>query len=69
MAHELNVNEEGLVEMAYTGEIPWHGLGTKVNDDLTPAEFMAAANLDWEVQKVPLKPLERPLYLQSLDHR
>ena len=51
MAHELEfVN--GVAQMAYTGETPWHGLGFKVEDDLTPAEFMKVAGLDWTVEKV-----------------
>ena len=29
MAHNVET-------MAYAGEVPWHGLGTKVIDDLTP---------------------------------
>lgn len=39
--------------MAYAGETPWHGLGTKVSDNLSPAEMMKAAGLDWHVNKVP----------------
>lgn len=39
--------------MAYAGETPWHGLGTKVSDNLSPAEMMKAAGLDWRVDKVP----------------
>jgi phage/plasmid-like protein (TIGR03299 family) len=37
--------------MAYVGELPWHGLGTKVPADLTPEQFMTTAGLDWEVNK------------------
>ena len=39
--------------MAYAGEVPWHGLGTKVSDDLTPNQIMVKAGLDWSVEKVP----------------
>jgi phage/plasmid-like protein (TIGR03299 family) len=40
-----------LVEtMAYAGELPWHGLGTKVPSDLTPEQMLEVAGLDWEVE-------------------
>lgn len=39
--------------MAYAGEVPWHGLGTPVNNDLTVEEMMKAARLDWTVSKQP----------------
>ena len=32
--------------MAYAGEVPWHGLGVKVDDTLTPQEMVVAAGLD-----------------------
>jgi phage/plasmid-like protein (TIGR03299 family) len=53
MAHELEfVN--GVAQMAYRESKgkPWHGLGTPVNDDMTPPEMMKAAGLDWDVEKV-----------------
>ena len=37
--------------MAYAGELPWHGLGVKVEDNLTPDEMLVAAGLDWTVSK------------------
>lgn len=43
-----------LVEtMAYAGETPWHGLGVPVHNDLTPAQMLEKAGLDWTVEKVP----------------
>lgn len=39
--------------MAYAGETPWHGLGVKVPSDLSPAQMLEKAGLDWTVQKVP----------------
>lgn len=52
MAHELEfVNGEA--SMAYAGDVPWHGLGTKVPNDLTPLQMLDAANLNWTVQKYP----------------
>ena len=39
--------------MAYAGEVPWHGLGTKVPADLTPRQMMQQAGVDWRVNLVP----------------
>ena len=51
MAHEIEfVN--GKAQMAYAGDLPWHGLGTRVPDDLTPEQMLEAAGLNWEVEKI-----------------
>ena len=43
-----------LVEtMAYAGEVPWHGLGERVSNDLSPLQMMQKAGVDWTVEKVP----------------
>jgi phage/plasmid-like protein (TIGR03299 family) len=44
---------DGKAQMAYAGELPWHGLGTKVPADLTPVQMLEAAGLDWSVEKIP----------------
>lgn len=50
MSHELEI-VDGKAQMAYAGELPWHSLGTQVSSDLTPAEMLNAAGLDWTVEK------------------
>jgi phage/plasmid-like protein (TIGR03299 family) len=45
MAHNVET-------MAYAGETPWHGLGVKVSSDLTPAQILEKAGLNWRVAKV-----------------
>jgi len=52
MSHEIEM-VNGVAQMAYAGETPWHGLGTKVLPDLTPDQMLDAAGLNWEVRKVP----------------
>lgn len=53
MAHELEfVN--GVAQMAYAGETPWHGLGVQVSNDLTPVQMMDKAGLNWSVEKKDL---------------
>jgi phage/plasmid-like protein (TIGR03299 family) len=53
MAHMLEI-VEGKAQMAYTGDLPWHGLGTKVSNDLTPEQMLKAAGLNWTVDPVEL---------------
>ena len=45
MAHQVET-------MAYAGEVPWHGLGTPVSNDLSPTMMMEKAGLDWKVEEV-----------------
>lgn len=52
MAHMIEFLD-GKASMAYAGETPWHGLGTEVPNDLTPAQMLKAAGLDWKVNPVP----------------
>ena len=40
--------------MAYAGQVPLHGLGTKVDSNLSPEEMLKAAKLDWTVEKKQL---------------
>lgn len=54
MAHELEILADGTASMAYAGDLPWHGLGTKVSNDLTPEQMLKAAKLDWTVDPVNL---------------
>lgn len=51
MAHEVE-SVNGKAAMAYVGKVPWHGLGTEVPADLTPAQMLKAAQLDWTVEKI-----------------
>ena len=44
MSHEVET-------MAYAGELPWHGLGTEVSNELTPLQMMQKAGVDWEVEQ------------------
>ena len=39
--------------MAYAGEVPWHGLGTKVPNDLSTDQMLEASGLNWSVEKLP----------------
>ena len=45
MAHQVET-------MAYAGEVPWHGLGVEVSNDLTPNQMMKKAGLDWTVEQI-----------------
>lgn len=45
MSHEVET-------MAYAGELPWHGLGEKVSNDLTSDQMLVKAGLDWNVHEV-----------------
>jgi phage/plasmid-like protein (TIGR03299 family) len=47
MSHEIET-------MAYVGEVPWHGLGTRLPAMPSVDEMLVQAGLDWTVSKRPL---------------
>lgn len=53
MAHNLNI-ENGVASF-FSTKPAWHGKGTIVQEAVTSHEALRLANLDFEVQKVPLE--------------
>ncbi len=47
MAHEVE-------SMAYVGEVPWHGLGVEVPEDISVDDMLVRAGLDWGVHCAPM---------------
>lgn len=54
MSHELTFAKNGNAEMAYIGQVPWHGLGQQVNPDSSIEEWMDQANMQWEIHNSPV---------------
>ena len=53
MAHELTLNN-GIAEMAFVGETPWHGLGQKLEQDASFEQWQVAAGMDWTIKSSPV---------------
>lgn len=53
MAHDIAVIN-GRTAMAYQGETPWHGLGTKLPSITSVDQALEAANLNWQVALTPM---------------
>lgn len=51
MPHALTERSNGLVEMAYKGETPWHGLGQQLEAGKTIEEWTVAAGMDWRIKR------------------
>lgn len=47
MAHEIE-------SMFFVGETPWHGLGQRVDSEITTGEAIKKAGLDWSVRTEPV---------------
>jgi phage/plasmid-like protein (TIGR03299 family) len=51
MAHELTIRSNGNAEMAYRGDVPWHGLGASLPNGGTIEEWTEAAGMNWCIQR------------------
>ena len=55
--------------MAFVGDVPWHGLGTQISADMPLDEIQAAAGLDWTVKleanhKADGSPIDASYYIE-----
>jgi phage/plasmid-like protein (TIGR03299 family) len=51
MAHQLTTRANGFVEIAWSGDTPWHGLGQKLDENADIETWRKSAGLDWEIEK------------------
>jgi phage/plasmid-like protein (TIGR03299 family) len=55
MAHDISIRADGFAEMAYVGQLPWHGLGQVLTENDSIDDWREAAGLDWTVQRSPVQ--------------
>jgi phage/plasmid-like protein (TIGR03299 family) len=51
MAHGITIRETGKVEMAFSGDTPWHGLGQKVTQGASIGVWKKESGLDWSASE------------------
>ena len=55
MSHELTERPNGLVEMAWHGKTPWHGLGQEMPSGASLDEWRRSAGMDWELHRADVE--------------
>lgn len=59
MSHEVEIRD-GIASMAFAHDVPWHGLGVKVDPNTPPEDMGKAAQIDWGVEKRQLYTWSNP---------
>lgn len=55
MAHELTIAADtGRAEMAYAGQVPWHGLGQSLTPDAPLETWQREAGMGWRIKRAPV---------------
>lgn len=54
MSHEIDMSNNR-ANMAYVGEVPWHGLGHKLKEGATIEQWQKAAGLNWTALRSPVR--------------
>jgi phage/plasmid-like protein (TIGR03299 family) len=49
MVAAVTIRENGVAEMAYVGEKPWHGLGAELQSGADISTWRRAAGMDWSI--------------------
>jgi phage/plasmid-like protein (TIGR03299 family) len=55
MAHEITIRKDGYAEMAFVGQLPWHGLGQELKPDADMETWRKAAGMDWTIDSAPVE--------------
>ena len=53
MAHLIQIND-GKADIAYVGETPWHGLGSKLSPKSPLEVWLKESGMGWEAKKSPI---------------
>jgi len=51
MSHEITRRANGKNEIAFVGEVPWHGLGQSLQVGAPIEQWVEAAGMDWQVRR------------------
>lgn len=53
MAHQIDMSN-GRANMAFVGEVPWHGLGQSLSEDAPIDQWKVEAGMNWEIKSSPV---------------
>ena len=49
MSHEVTTRKNGMAEIAYVGDTPWHGLGQRLEEGASIEAWKVSAGMDWRI--------------------
>jgi phage/plasmid-like protein (TIGR03299 family) len=67
MVAAVTVRKDGFAEMAYVGQVPWHGLGQALAAGAPIETWLTQAGLDWTVKQTPVCFRAGPTYHKLTD--